>query len=100
MAGTGRFSTTEFKKPQNRWKVLIGESIMIRKETVLFHYKAMSQNSPGQIAENHAKFRSGLTGAPATFEPNKSHTKFQGLQEHIYSSTGLNKESYFRADGP
>jgi len=64
---------------------LIGESIMIRKETVVFHYKALSQNSPGQIAENHAKFRSGLTVAPATFDTNKSHTKLQGLQEHKYT---------------
>jgi len=84
LAGTGRLSTTEFKKPQNRWKILIGESIMIRKERVVFHYKALSQNSPRQIEENHAKFRSGLTGAPAIFEPNKSHTKLQGLQEHKY----------------
>jgi hypothetical protein len=59
LAGTGRFSTTEFKKPQNRWKILIGESIKIWKETVVFHYKALSQNSPGQTAENHAKLRSG-----------------------------------------
>jgi hypothetical protein len=32
LAGTGSFSTTECKKPQNRWKILIGESIEIWKE--------------------------------------------------------------------
>jgi hypothetical protein len=37
-------------------------------------------------------------GAQATLEPNKSHTKVQGLQEHKYTQE-LNKESYFRAGG-
>jgi hypothetical protein len=84
LAGTGRFSTTEFQKPQNRWEILIDESIKIRMEK----YVSLQDTVPEFARTDRRKSRKisvRITDAQETFEPNKSHTKLQGLQENKYT---------------